>query len=132
MSLTFFRQSEFTFSHLQCAMSTMPACCWETCTAVLDDVTPAGITRHLKDRHLDTWKAHQVGRCRWRVPNGVPANHGLCNRDMKYASFGKHIASVHLKSTVRFCMKCNMVFSRPDALVRHWNTTCDEMHNGSA
>ncbi|KAL6303213.1 hypothetical protein BKA93DRAFT_343769 [Sparassis latifolia] len=97
-------------------------CQWVTdnrgtvCNILLDDVTPSGITRHLREHHFPSseWNKSYRGICRW----------GGCTRsEMDYASFGKHIASVHLRGAVLWeCEYCTRDFSRRDAMKRHLKT----------
>ncbi|KAH9910510.1 hypothetical protein B0H21DRAFT_705007, partial [Amylocystis lapponica] len=87
------------------------------CNAPLDDVSPAGLARHLRDFHFEgKWSNTHRGVCCFRE------NGRACGRDMDYASFGKHIASVHLKSTSSTCPDCGKEFGRGDSLARHRKT----------
>ncbi|CCM05975.1 uncharacterized protein FIBRA_08216 [Fibroporia radiculosa] len=93
-------------------------CLWTGCTILLDDTSIAGIKRHLAAVHADeavpTFDA-QPGMCKWTL-----GEHGHeCGRGLHRASLGKHIASVHLKSTVKQCPLCHASFSRNDCVVRH-------------
>ncbi|KAF9819438.1 hypothetical protein IEO21_02181 [Rhodonia placenta] len=95
-------------------------CRWNACTIDLDDISAAGIKRHLRDFHkehaVEEYKS-QRGVCLWA--DGTP-----CMRDLDRASFGKHIASVHLKSTAAECRYCHNVIGRPDSLKRHMRDHC--------
>ncbi|KZS99989.1 uncharacterized protein LAESUDRAFT_578296 [Laetiporus sulphureus 93-53] len=108
------------------ASTMMPFCQWNGCGILLQDNAAGGCTRHLKDFHLQPWNGTMTARCLWLVhrpapPPGIPPppHHNFCYRQIKYANFGKHIASVHFRSTVRFCPDCHASFSRRDALRRH-------------
>ncbi|PCH44900.1 hypothetical protein WOLCODRAFT_124289 [Wolfiporia cocos MD-104 SS10] len=97
-------------------------CRWgHPCGRSLDDVTPAGIARHLKEHHIDpsTWHNKNRGHCLWSDWDG------LCNREMNYASFGKHIASVHLHATASKCPHCQRALGRADSLDRHIKNYCE-------
>ncbi|KZT10302.1 uncharacterized protein LAESUDRAFT_419855 [Laetiporus sulphureus 93-53] len=96
-------------------------CKWGgNCDIELDDLTPTGINRHLKDHHYypSEWDARCRGACQWQ---GSPCS---SVPDMYYSSFGKHIAAVHLGSTARTCPHCNAIFSRADTLSRHVERYC--------
>ncbi|KZT10299.1 uncharacterized protein LAESUDRAFT_419654 [Laetiporus sulphureus 93-53] len=97
-------------------------CTWEGgwCGIYLDDLTPSGIQRHLKDHHFNTkdrpWSNRNRGKCLWSPD---------CRSDlMNYESLGKHIAQVHLKSTLEICDICGGHFARSDALLRHRRENC--------
>ncbi|KZT70487.1 hypothetical protein DAEQUDRAFT_764652 [Daedalea quercina L-15889] len=93
-------------------------CQWgQRCGVALNDLTAAGIARHLKEYHVQDWDNRARGRCEW---NGSPCT----NTTMFYASFGKHIASVHLGATARPCEKCGETFARADTLDRHMKLYC--------
>ncbi|KZS99991.1 uncharacterized protein LAESUDRAFT_578341 [Laetiporus sulphureus 93-53] len=101
-------------------------CQWDGCGILLDDTIATGCTRHLKQFHLQPLGPAMTGRCQWIVrrpdpPPGVPLqlHHTVCNRKIKYANFGKHVAFVHVRSTSPICLVCGTCFSRPDALRRH-------------
>jgi len=87
-----------------------------TCGALLDDTSPAGITRHLREHHFSRggWEKTNRGHCQW----------ASCARaQMDYASFGKHIASVHLREANAWsCEFCCRDFGRRDAMRRHMKT----------
>ncbi|TFY69831.1 hypothetical protein EVJ58_g201 [Rhodofomes roseus] len=74
-------------------------CTWDggICGITLDDLTPSGVIRHLKAFHfnnpLNAWENKKRGVCRW--------GHDCSGCEMNYESLGKHIASVHLRSTAR-------------------------------
>ncbi|KZT10456.1 uncharacterized protein LAESUDRAFT_644420 [Laetiporus sulphureus 93-53] len=95
-------------------------CCWNggSCGVALDDVTPAGILRHLKAFHSggQPWNGKARDMCRW----GDMCENGEMNLD----SFGKHVACVHLRSTARPCSTCGREFARPDTLARHISGGC--------
>ncbi|TFY57424.1 hypothetical protein EVJ58_g7027 [Rhodofomes roseus] len=93
-------------------------CQWgQKCGVLLDDLTAAGIARHLKEYHVKTWDNRSRGRCEW---HGSPCT----NTMMYHQSFGKHIASVHLGATARRCEKCGETFARADTLDRHMKLYC--------
>ncbi|KAI0938632.1 hypothetical protein AcV5_000270 [Taiwanofungus camphoratus] len=99
-------------------------CCWgePCCGVLLDDVSPAGIARHLKDFHFDAatrpWSNKNCGPCEWWDLESP------CPREMNYASYGKHIASVHLRSTARWCPYCQNELGRADSFDRHVRHYC--------
>ncbi|KAI0938645.1 hypothetical protein AcW1_001675 [Taiwanofungus camphoratus] len=95
-------------------------CEWSGCDVQLDDVSAAGIKRHMRDFHCpvpESWRGAK-GPCQWAVLGGV------CGRVLDHASFGKHIASVHLKSTAEQCPQCGNVIGRKDSLARHLQRHC--------
>lgn len=96
-------------------------CRWGQCNITLDDTSPTGIARHLKEHHFDqarSWHNKARGICEWLDWEGI------CNRDMNYASFGKHIAAVHLRSTASRCPHCQHELGRLDSLERHIKNYC--------
>ncbi|KZT10300.1 uncharacterized protein LAESUDRAFT_711526 [Laetiporus sulphureus 93-53] len=98
-------------------------CSWDgTCGVTLDDLSPAGITRHLKEHHFQgvPWHNKDRGLCKWVDWDGK------CDRELNHASFGKHIASVHLKSTARSCPHCHHELGRADSLDRHIKNYCSQ------
>ncbi|KAI0734812.1 hypothetical protein C8Q72DRAFT_326161 [Fomitopsis betulina] len=100
------------------ALPYIVACQWgKRCGVELDDLTAAGIARHLKEYHVQDWDNRARARCEW---HGSPCT----NSTMYYASFGKHIASVHLGATARPCDKCGETFARADTLDRHMKLYC--------
>lgn len=96
------------------------------CHILLDDLSPAGIARHLKQHHFEDennrWNKRARGHCAWE-DDAHP-----CHRDMFYASFGKHIAAVHLGAITRQCIWCGRNFVRPDTLDRHMKRHCPKAH----
>ncbi|KZT70485.1 hypothetical protein DAEQUDRAFT_725413 [Daedalea quercina L-15889] len=99
------------------------ACAWGSqCSVLLDDLTPAGIARHLKEYHFrdpsKPWHPRNRGTCQWRDMDGV------CRKELNYASFGKHVAAVHLQSTARACPHCFQNLGRADSLERHIKNYC--------
>lgn len=50
--------------------------------------------------------------------------HGFCGKEMNYASFGKHIATHHLRSMSQRCPYCHKLYGRVDSLKRHLKTSC--------
>ncbi|EED81039.1 predicted protein [Postia placenta Mad-698-R] len=67
-------------------------CCWGSpiCGVTLNDTTPAGIARHLRNFHFPVglWHNRLRGTCQWRHAGTVP-----CDREMFQGNFGKHIAT---------------------------------------
>ncbi|KZT10343.1 uncharacterized protein LAESUDRAFT_721679 [Laetiporus sulphureus 93-53] len=102
--------------------STGVRCQWGSCHMSLDDVTPGGIRRHLLQHHRED--ALVVGRrdrghCRW-------SSDVVCDREMDRASFSKHIAAVHIRSTAQECPQCGTTIGRPDSLQRHIREHCPQ------
>ena len=98
-------------------------CAWGShCGISLDDLSPSGIARHLKEYHFrepsNAWHPKSRGRCEWQDTDG------LCNKELNYASFGKHVAAVHLQSTSRACPYCFQQLGRADSLERHMKNYC--------
>lgn len=93
-------------------------CLWDNCNILLDDISAAGIMRHLKDYHLcsaaNPWNKRNRGTCRWG---------GNCRKEMAYASYGKHVAAVHLRASVQ-CPYCHKDIGRPGLLDRHIRNYC--------
>ncbi|KZT70484.1 hypothetical protein DAEQUDRAFT_756368 [Daedalea quercina L-15889] len=95
-------------------------CAWDggSCGAPLDDVSPAGIARHLRTCHFrGNWQPRSRGRCCWGA--------GCRGDEMNYESMGKHVAQVHLQTTKRQCQRCGGTFARNDALLRHLREHCE-------
>ncbi|OSX61496.1 hypothetical protein POSPLADRAFT_1102059, partial [Postia placenta MAD-698-R-SB12] len=92
-------------------------CLWGPCGYPLQDCTPSGLSRHLKEYHFDDvinlWDDRSRGLCQWSA-YGVP-----CGKEMLYEGYGKHIATVHLGSISRICPRCDHKFARMDSLQRH-------------
>ncbi|OSX66134.1 hypothetical protein POSPLADRAFT_1131161 [Postia placenta MAD-698-R-SB12] len=99
-------------------------CRWSDfpCGMIVWDLSPTGITRHLKEQHFDDivniWQDRKRGDCRWST-SGQP-----CRSELYYGGFGKHVASVHLKSVSCKCPACGRECCRLDALKRHQRETC--------
>ncbi|CCM04340.1 uncharacterized protein FIBRA_06512 [Fibroporia radiculosa] len=97
-------------------------CLWGdgTCHIALDDLSPAGLTRHLKAFHFtshgDPWGNKRRGLCAWGAHCDA--------QEMNFESFGKHVAAVHLRSTAQRCPWCGRGFARADTLARHMLGTC--------
>ncbi|KAL6303284.1 hypothetical protein BKA93DRAFT_826770 [Sparassis latifolia] len=89
-------------------------CRWgNDCHILLDDVSAAGLMRHIKEYHLKgPWNKKTRGTCEW------DHRHHRCGREMAYASFGKHVAVVHLRANVK-CPYCDKDVRRPGLLERH-------------
>ncbi|KAH9928991.1 hypothetical protein B0H21DRAFT_826238 [Amylocystis lapponica] len=64
-------------------------CCWNGCTVLLDDTTPGGLKRHLRDFHFfhGPWNDKQREFCLWTEGGAV------CEEEMDMASLGKHISA---------------------------------------
>ncbi|EED81381.1 predicted protein [Postia placenta Mad-698-R] len=100
-------------------------CRWGSpCSVRLTDLSAAGIAWHLKQYHFDNefnaWHDRRRGVCMWLKDNGS------CSTELLYEGFGKHVASVHLKSIARTCPQCGRKYSRIDALQRHMRESCLE------
>lgn len=99
-------------------------CRWSgsPCGMALQDLSPGGITRHLKEHHFDDvvnpWHDRKRGGCEWSAV-GQP-----CCIELYYGGFGKHVASVHLKSISCKCPACGRECCRVDALRRHQREAC--------
>jgi len=95
------------------------------CPVLLDDISPAGIKRHLKAGHLDTpsnpWENRKRSKCCW--------GEGCRSGEMNYESLGKHIAEIHLRSTMTTCPNCGATFARGDSFYRHERETCGSSRN---
>lgn len=105
------------------ASSHYTPCAWGSqCSVPLDDLTPAGVARHLKEHHFrdpsKPWHPKNRGHCEWWEADGQ------CNKDLNYASFGKHVAAVHLQSTAKACPHCFQSLGRADSLERHIKNYC--------
>ncbi|KAH9911591.1 hypothetical protein B0H21DRAFT_466352 [Amylocystis lapponica] len=94
-------------------------CLWHGCTAFLDDLSPGGITRHLRAKHFYQWAPKSREHCLWCAETGR-----VCHRPMDLASLGKHISTVHLQATSRRCSRCRRSLCRGDALARHMRDHC--------
>lgn len=96
-------------------------CGWGGCRIPLDDCSRSGIKRHLEDFHSRDISEAQRSLCKW-VEDGRP-----CRRDFSgIATLSKHIATVHLQSCKLKCPECGMWMSRPDALTRHRQASCQK------
>ena len=96
-------------------------CGWDRCGIPLDDCSRSGIKRHLEDFHRYDIANAQRSACKW-VEDGRP-----CQRDFSgIATLSKHIATVHLQSCKLRCPECGMWMSRPDALTRHRQASCQK------
>lgn len=94
-------------------------CLWGgSCPILLDDISAAGIMRHLRDFHLNDprrpWDKKARGRCEWGND---------CHKEMAYASYGKHVAAVHLRGRVQ-CPYCHKDVGRTGLLDRHIQNYC--------
>ncbi|KZT63839.1 hypothetical protein DAEQUDRAFT_733388 [Daedalea quercina L-15889] len=93
-------------------------CEWNDCPILLDDTSPAGIQRHLREWHLNDpqhpWNKSRRGHCQWA---------GSCGKEMAYASFGKHVSYVHLRHSIR-CPYCHRDIGRAGLLPLHVRRYC--------
>lgn len=99
-------------------------CRWgSSCGVNLTDLSAAGIAWHLKRHHFhrttSSWNYRARGVCQWQLDSGHS-----CGTDLFHEGFGKHIASVHLKSISRICPRCGRKYCRVDALKRHLRESC--------
>lgn len=96
-------------------------CLWHGCRVMLDDISTAGIKRHIRDWHSELSSASQKERkmCLWDEGS-------VCGRELDAASIAKHIASVHLKSTAQKCEYCHNTIGRADSLARHKRDHCPD------
>jgi len=125
-SLSFLFNQYIPFHSLWGFMATPNVCRWGTthnlCNMVLEDVTSAGIARHIKEVHFGDdahpWHPRNRGNCCWHQADTA------CHKNMFYGNFGKHIAAVHLRSMTRTCRRCGGTFARSDALARHTAAYC--------
>lgn len=88
-------------------------CGLEGCNVRLDDLSVGGQRRHLRDFHAAQFHSSRV-RCTWVHEGGL-----TCGKKMDPASWGKHLASVHWRSTEEKCPHCPKSICRRDALKRH-------------
>ncbi|GBE89050.1 hypothetical protein SCP_1500520 [Sparassis crispa] len=90
-------------------------CHWDgDCDVTLDDVTPSGIERHIREVHLrGNWNRQVRGACTWVVGDRP------CERKMMQGGYGKHVASIHLQSTAVVCDVCGKTYCRSDVLQKH-------------
>ena len=90
-------------------------CLWgNACHIPLDDITPGGLWRHLRDVH-EMHDKHRRVFCVWD---------GGCGQEMNCASLGNHISTVHMKTAAQICPGCDAYFTRGDALARHMKRSC--------
>ena len=105
-------------NNLQPTGPTEPRCEWhsEHCGMTLEDSSPAGIARHLRQHHnVVVTDNRNRGVCVWG---------GRCGKDMFPSSFGKHIAECHLRNMTKQCQYCGADFARADTLSRHIKAFC--------
>lgn len=87
-------------------------CLWDKCTLTIEGSKPSHIAKHLREVHFrGTWHDHSRGMCMW---DGCAFGQTLF-----HSSFGKHIASTHLRNTKVACEFCGRVYSRGDSMNRH-------------
>ncbi|KAI0746862.1 hypothetical protein C8Q80DRAFT_1271692 [Daedaleopsis nitida] len=102
-------------------------CEWDRhCRVPLDDTSPSGIARHLRQYHdIAVTDNRNRGVCSWG---------GRCSKDMFPSSFGKHIAECHLRNMTKQCPHCGADFARADTLSRHIKAFCPHTtgHAGQA
>lgn len=92
------------------------------CDMPLEDATPAGIARHLRQYHdVAVTDNRTRGVCAWG---------GRCGKDMFPSSFGKHIAECHLRNMTKQCPYCRADFARADTLSRHIKAFCPHTTGG--
>ncbi|KAI0777757.1 hypothetical protein BD413DRAFT_602051 [Trametes elegans] len=97
------------------ARAATPRCEWAHCHLPIDDPSPSGIARHLKQYHdVAVTDNRSRGPCSW----------GTCGKEMYPSSFGKHIAECHLRNMGRQCPHCGADFARADTLSRHVKAFC--------
>ncbi|KAH9831169.1 uncharacterized protein C8Q71DRAFT_308194 [Rhodofomes roseus] len=93
-------------------------CEWGLCNIGLDDTSPSGIMRHLREWHFNSPERpfHKKRRdyCQWA---------GGCGKEMAHASFGKHVSYVHLRHSVQ-CPHCHRDIGRPGLLPLHIQRYC--------
>ncbi|KAI0674395.1 hypothetical protein C8Q78DRAFT_591243 [Trametes maxima] len=93
------------------------SCEWGNCRLPLEDSSPAGIARHLRQYHGVVVTDNRTrSPCLWGGRR--------CNKDMYMSSFGKHIAECHLRNMVKQCPQCGADFARADTLSRHIKAFC--------
>lgn len=116
-------QTSFIPSRAMANIQNQPVLCrWgeNPCGITLDDISSAGINRHLTDTHFPAGAWHDRTReaCQWQV-NKPDNSVQPCNTEMYMRNFGKHIATVHLRIMQKICSECGAKLSRGDALRRH-------------
>ncbi|KAH9924188.1 uncharacterized protein B0H18DRAFT_1105090 [Fomitopsis serialis] len=93
-------------------------CEWGTCSILLDDTSPSGMMRHLREWHLSDpcrpFNKRRRGYCQWA---------GGCGKEMAHASFGKHVSYVHLRHSIR-CPHCHRDIGRQGLLPLHVERYC--------
>ncbi|EED82633.1 predicted protein [Postia placenta Mad-698-R] len=94
-------------------------CSWNGTCGHNISILPPGpglIMQHLRERHSENLPLATGDRrdCRWCMADG-----SLCGKQIISRDFGKHIATVHLKSSAKICARCSRIFSRGDSLRRH-------------
>ena len=86
------------------------------CAIPVEDTSPSGIARHLRQYHnVAVTDNRNRGICTWG---------GRCSKDMFPSSFGKHIAECHLRNMTKQCPHCGADFARADTLSRHIKAFC--------
>ncbi|KAI0635251.1 hypothetical protein C8Q77DRAFT_1156565 [Trametes polyzona] len=96
---------------------TTTRCEWSDCRHNIEDSTPAGIARHLRQYHnIQVTDNRSRHACQW--------GERPCGKDMYPSSFGKHIAECHLRNMVKQCPHCGADFARADTLSRHIKAFC--------
>lgn len=93
-------------------------CRWAgECQAIITDLSASGINRHLRECHIQPWDDRARGYCQWEG--------STCSKKrLFYFGFGKHIASVHIRSTASQCELCGQILARGDTLDRHVKRFC--------
>ncbi|KAI0711186.1 hypothetical protein C8T65DRAFT_185991 [Cerioporus squamosus] len=91
------------------------------CAVPVEDTSPSGIARHLRQYHdVAATDNRNRGVCIWG---------GRCGKDMFPSSFGKHIAECHLRNMTKQCPHCGADFARADTLSRHIKAFCPNTVN---
>ncbi|KAI8986898.1 hypothetical protein BD414DRAFT_46704 [Trametes punicea] len=105
-------------SFSSCPQAASPSRCeWAACRLVIEDTSPAGIARHLKQHHnVQVTDNRNRSPCLWGARR--------CGKDMYPSSYGKHIAECHLRNLGKQCPHCGADFARPDTLSRHIKSFC--------
>ncbi|PCH39729.1 hypothetical protein WOLCODRAFT_23582 [Wolfiporia cocos MD-104 SS10] len=98
-------------------------CKWgATCGHHLANPNAGSIGRHIREyhfhEHISPWQDRARGPCQW-WDNG-----GICGKMVLYGGLGKHVATVHIQSTIRECPRCHRKLSRIDSLRRHERYHC--------
>ncbi|KAI1798129.1 hypothetical protein LXA43DRAFT_10397 [Ganoderma leucocontextum] len=115
-----------SMNNLQSTPPSESRCEWGPgrCDVPLEDTTPSGIARHLRQYHdVPVTDNRNRSMCAWG---------GRCGKDMFPSSFGKHIAECHLRNMTKQCPYCRADFARADTLSRHIKAFCPHTTGGQA